>query len=119
MTAYDHTLTLRIPASLYDTACAIARSLDPDTGGAQSFGPRNPLDANGTPTTPSEYSTTTSCTGEFYAQAHAMMLDASLLYSVVSADYAVRWHDLTPPTLAECQAFVAGAVIVGPPEPAP
>lgn len=33
------------------------------------------------------------------------------LHAAVSADYAARWPDLTPPTLAECHAFCAGAVI--------
>ena len=115
MTAYTHSLTIRIPAALYDKACAIARSLDPDTGGAQSFGPRKPLDANGTPTTPSEYTVTTPCTAEFHAQAHTMMLDASLLHAVVSADYTTRWPNEVPPTLAECESFCESVI----PEPEP
>lgn len=36
--------------------------------------------------------------------------------AAVAADYATRWPDLTAPTLAECQSFVAGCEIV---EPAP
>ena len=44
-------------------------------------------------------------------QAHAMLLDAALLHSVVAADYAARWPDLTAPTLAECQSFVAGCAL--------
>ena len=40
-----------------------------------------------------------------------LVLDAALLYSVVAADYAARWPDLTAPTLAECQSFVAGCAL--------
>lgn len=117
MTAYTHRLKLTIPASLYDVACAISRALDPDVGGAESWGPRNPVDHEGSPTTPTEYSTETPCTEAFYTQAHAMLADAALLHAAVSADYAARWPDLTAPTLAECQAFVAGAQIIEPPAP--
>lgn len=118
MTAYTHSLTIRVPASLYDTACAIARSMDPDTGGADSFGPRTRREGlNGPEVTPDHYETVTPCTEEFHAQAHAMLHDAALLHAVVTADYAKRWPDLTAPTLTECEAFVAGAAIEVPPEP--
>lgn len=117
MTAYTHRLKLTIPASLYDVACAISRALDPDSGGADSWGPRNPPDAEGNPTTPTEYVTETPCTEVFHTQALAMLQDAALLHSVVAADYAKRWPDLTAPSLVECQAFVAGVVLEVPPVP--
>ena len=44
------------------------------------------------------------------------LADAAMLHAVVSADYAARWSDLTPPTLDECQSFVAGCEIVEPVE---
>ena len=117
MTAYTHRLKLTIPASLYDVACAIARALDVDSGGVHSWGQRNPVDAEGNPTTPTEYVTETPCTEAFHTQALAMLADAAMLHAVVAADYAARWPDLAAPTLAECEAFVAGALIVEPPEP--
>jgi hypothetical protein len=105
---YTHRLTITIPAALYDVACAIARSLDPDTGGADSFGSREQGDP---PAVPDTYTTTTPCTAEFSAQAQAMAGNPAVLHHVVSADYADRWADLTPPTLADCAAFCAGAVL--------
>lgn len=38
------------------------------------------------------------------------MADASLLHQVVAADYAKRWAELVPPTLAECESFVAAII---------
>ena len=105
---YTHRLTITIPAALYSVACAIARSLDPDTGGANSFGAREQGDP---PSMPETYSTTTPCTAEFAQQALAMAGNPAMLHAVVSADYAARWADLTPPTLADCAAFCAGAVL--------
>ena len=116
MTAYTHRLHITVPASLYDIARSIARALDVDSGGAESFGPRTRTADDGTEYTPESYTTDTPCTEEFHDQAHAMLADAAMLHAVVAADYAARWSDLTPPTLAECQSFVAGCEIV---EPAP
>jgi len=117
MTAYTHRLKLTIPASLYDVACAIARALDVDSGGANSWGPRNQVDSEGNETTPETYTTETPCTEVFHTQALAMLADAAMLHTVVAADYSKRWPDLTPPTLAECESFVAGVVLEVPPEP--
>jgi len=119
MTAYTHRLKLTIPASLYDVACAIARALDVDSGGANSWGQRNPVDSEGSETTPTHYVTETPCTEAFHTQALAMLQDAAMLHAAVTADYAARWPDLTPPTLAECEAFVAGVVLEVPQEPEP
>ena len=102
--SYDATLTITVPASLYDTACAIARALDSDVGGANSFGPQ----VEGA----TEYTTSTPCTSEFKAQAIAMLADPAVLCHVVSQDYAARWGDLEPPSLAECVVFCSGAVAV-------
>jgi len=117
MTAYTHRLKLTIHASLYDVACAIARALDVDSGGANSWGPRNPVDADGNETTPTHYTTETPCTEGFHTQALAMLQDAAMLHTVVTADYAARWPDLIAPSLAECESFVAGVVLEVPPAP--
>lgn len=101
--SYDATLTITIPASLYDTACAIARALDVDVGGADSFGPQ--VDEA------TEYTTSTPCTSAFKEQALAMLADPALLRGAVTADYAARWADLVPPTLEDCEAFCAGVVV--------
>lgn len=51
------------------------------------------------------------CTAEFKAQAQAMLSDPALLHYAVTADYAARWPDHTPPTLAECEAFVTALTL--------
>ena len=103
--SYDATLTITVPAVLYDTACAIARSLDPDSGGAASWGKQ----VDGA----TEYTTSTPCTSEFKAQAIQMLQDPAVLCHVVSQDYAARWVEMEPPTLAECVVFCAGVKVVG------
>lgn len=105
--SYTQRLRITVPASLYDVACSIARALDPDVGGAASWGPRIRTQDDGTEYVPDFYTCDTPCTEEFHAQAHAMLTDPALLHAAVTADYAARWADLTPPTLAECEAFVA------------
>lgn len=106
MTAYTHRLKVTIPASLYDIARSIARALDVDSGGAESFGPRTRTADDGTEYTPESYTTDTPCTEDFYNQAQAMLTDPALLHSAVEADYATRWADFKAPTLSECEAFV-------------
>jgi hypothetical protein len=91
---YTHTLTLTLPASMLPIAQAISRALDPDVGGYASW-----TEAGDTITT------TTPCTEAFAAQAQAMLADPALLHGAVVADYAARWADMTPPTLAECEQF--------------
>ena len=99
MSAYSEILTTTVPGDLYWIACAIARALDPDTGGAASYGPF----VEGQTT----YTTSGACTPEFKAQALAMISAPARLHGAVCADYAARWPDLVPPTLAECEAFCA------------
>lgn len=109
--SYTSSLTITVPAALYDVACAIARALDPDVGWAESFGPRTHTADDGAEYTPDSYTTTTPCRPEFAAQALAMASNPAMLHYVVSARLATDWPELTAPTLAECQAFCAGAVI--------
>ena len=109
--SYTHRLKVTIPASLYEVARSIARALDADSGGAESFGPKFRMSEEGVEYAPDFYECETPCTEEFHAQAHAMLADAAMLHAVVSADYAARWADLTPPTLAECEAFVGGVIL--------
>lgn len=99
MTAYSHTLSLRLPASLLPIAQAISRALDPDSGGADSW----MVDGD-------TIFTAGPCTEDFYLQAQAMLADPQLLFAAVAWDYSQRWQDLDPPTLAECEAFVNGII---------
>lgn len=107
--SYTARLRIEVPASLYDVACAIARAMDSDVGGAASFGPREQGDP---PAIPETYSTETPCTPAFAEQAIAMMQDPALLHAIVTSDYSARWAELSPPSLAECEAFCALVVVV-------
>lgn len=101
MSSYSERLTLTLPASLLDIANSIARAMDPDAGGAETY-----RLVEGSPT----ITMTTPCTPEFKAQAQYMMANPDALHAAVAADYAVRWPDLPVPTLADCQAFCAGII---------
>lgn len=98
--SYTARLTITIPADLLEVGRAISRALDPDVGGADSW---MPTDAG--------YVADTPCTAEFRDQAQAMLADPAVLHAVVAADYAARWADLMPPTLEQCVAFCALAVV--------
>lgn len=104
MTIYTETLSIAVPAELSDVASHIARALDPDVGGADSFH----IDPGG-----ETISMQTRCTPEFKAQAVGLLANPVALHAVVQADYAGRWSDLTPPTLEECREFCAVAKIAG------
>lgn len=87
---------LTIPSALYDTACAIAQALDTDSGGAASWGVY------------SEEVTPYSTEGTFGRDPDLLtqlFSDATQLHEFVSAEYAARFTDQTPPTLQECEAF--------------
>jgi len=99
---YDATLSISLPTALSDIAAMIGRALDPDVGGADSF------------TLSSDeltISTSTPCTSEFAQQAAYMLGHPEALHAAVSDDYAARWADLVPPTLAECEQFCAGVIV--------
>lgn len=113
--SYSSRICITIPAALYDIGCAIARALDPDVGGAGNFGSRQRRDELGKIVTPDEYTTGLfPCTAGFAEQAAALMTNPTMLHRVVCADYAARWPDLLPPTLADCHAFCADVMISGP-----
>jgi hypothetical protein len=103
MSRFDATLTIRVPAALASLAASIGRAMDPDVGGAESF--RDDADNADT------LICTTPCRAEFKAQALAMLSNPALLYHAVTDDYARRWPELPPPTLEDCEQFVAAAVV--------
>ena len=113
MSNYEHRLVLTLPVDMLDIGRSIARALDPDTGGYESWTPV--LDGE----TIVAYTTSTPCTASFYEQAMAMLDNPAMLHYAVTQDYAARWGDLTPPTLEECQQFCAGVVLPVEPEPDP
>lgn len=107
---YNKTISIKLPALLADVASAIGRALDPDVGGAASFSLSDDEQT---------ISTSTPCTAEFYEQAQAMLADPALLHQAVVDDYAARWADLTPPSLADCEFFCASVIYDAVPDPLP
>ena len=106
--SYDHHAICIIPAPLTEIAAHVGRALDPDTGGAQSFG--TALSATGKePVT--HYALDTHCDSEFAAAA-PWLLDADLLHGSICRDYAIRWTDVEPPTIEAVATFCADCVLV-------
>ena len=101
MANYDSTFAITLPAALAEIAAKIGRAMDADVGGADSF----QLSADGL-----TISTSTPCTSGFAEQAQYMLSHPEALFQAVAADYAARWADMTPPTLAECEAFCTGVI---------
>jgi len=104
---YSHRLTIATPATRSDTANSIARSMDPDGGGSESFASVRATDTNG-----AEFVVCDVWVRENFAtQAGAMLANPAILHAACAADYAARWPDLTAPTLAECAQFVTMSAI--------
>lgn len=105
MSDWTHRAVIAVPVSERTLANSIARAFDPDTGGGASF------DAVycGDPATHVVCDTplTTATAGLF----HTLQSDAGALYGMCQADYASRWPELPPPTLADCQRFLAHATM--------
>ena len=105
MANYDSTFAITLPAALAEIAAKVGRAMDADVGGADSF----TLSSDGL-----TISTSTPCTSEFAQQAAYMLGHPEALFAAVSQDYAARWADLVPPTLAECEAFCSAVIPVIP-----
>jgi len=103
---YDAYVTIALPAPLTETAKQLSRSFDPDQGGYLAF-ERTATDASGT--VYAVYGT--PCTSTFAAQIAYLQATPAALLTAVEADYAERWPDMTPPTLADCEAFCAGIMV--------
>lgn len=105
------TMTLPYSEANVQIAAKLGRAFDPDVGGAYSF-TRTITGYDGeTPIYGDTLFCKTGCTEAFKQQAFAMSQNAALLHGACLQDYATRWPDLTPPTLAECEAFVAQVVL--------
>ena len=100
-------MTIAAPLAMVDLANRIGRALDPDTGGASSFGGVT----CGGPASVTHVVCDTLITRAFAAQCGAMLADADLLHHACAADYAARWPDLVAPTPDDCAAFLAHALI--------
>ena len=118
MPDYSAPLVLQIPTALVAIGAAIGRSLDPDSGGADSFSPMiTGYQADGiTPIYGPNLQCSTLCDPTWLAEVQALMADTTgaALFAAVSADYAARWATLTPPTQAQCQQFIQGVIVPQP-----
>lgn len=102
------TICITIPgtAEMHAIGYAISLALNPDKGETNNFGPEFVPDADGNMVRPEVYTTYDfPCSEAFAATAQALASDAQLMYTTVTADYASRWPDITPPTEEECQKF--------------
>lgn len=100
MANYSATFNMTLSDTVKDIAAKIGKGFDPDSGGENSF-----VD-NGDGT----ISMSTPCTPEFKAQGDYLMTNPEALFMAMQSAYAGRWADLVPPTLAECQAFIAAII---------
>lgn len=97
---YSARFNLTLSDTVKEIAAKVGKGFDPDAGGEYSF------HDNGDGT----ISTSTPCTAEFKAQGEYLMTNPDALFMAMQGAYAERWADLTPPTLAECQAFIAAII---------
>jgi hypothetical protein len=115
MSAWNHNITFICPIAQQEVAKRISRSLDPDVGGYEAFNTLVSTDGNSPAThviygTPARDSFVT--TVQALSDANTPLANrAAALKQIVDADYAARWPNETSPTLAECEAFLAGLVI--------
>ena len=105
---YDHRIICIIPAPLNEIAAHVGRALDPDTGGAESFG----IALSKTGAAPAtHYALDTPCDAGFAAAA-PWLLDANLLHGSICRDYAARWPDVDTPTVEAVESFCDSCVLV-------
>lgn len=103
MSKWTHRAVIVVPIEYITLANAVAMAFDPDTGGHRSFD----ILRCGSPATHAVCDTPLiEATAEVFAQLRG---NAPLLHQMCVADYADRWPDLTPPTLAQCEQFLAVA----------
>lgn len=100
MSQYSERFTLTLNASVADIAARIGKAMDSDVGGEYSF-----VD-NGDGTITCD----TPCVPQFKQDAEYLMQHPELLHWKVAQEYESRWSDLVPPTLEECQAFIAAII---------
>ena len=108
--SYSARFTLTLNASVADIAAKVGKGFDPDVKGEDSF-KRDIIGYDGeTPIYGDTISTSTPCTPEFKEQGDYLMTNPEALFMAMQAAYAERWADLTPPTLEECQQFIAAII---------
>lgn len=107
MTIYTHTIVCTIPAPLNAIGAAVARMLDPDTGGAESFA----IKLSKTGKAPATHlAMSMPCSEGDYLAAPYLLGDSAMLLSSIERDNDTRWPESEPPTIKQIESFVAGVV---------
>jgi len=115
---YNYTIRIEVPASQAEVATKIGAALDPDSGGAASWNKTIIGYTEGEMPAPIYGDTifiSTPCQKEFHDQVPVLLANPAMLHAIVLQDYANRWPDEVPPTLAEVESFCASVI----PEPGP
>ena len=111
--SYNYAVRIEVPASQAVVAAKIGAALDPDSGGAASWNRTIIGYTEDKPIYGDNIFVSTPCRQEFAEQVPLLIANPAMLHAVVAQDYAARWPDEVPPTLAECEAFCASVI----PEP--
>lgn len=109
MSFWTDTIDLTLPYSPEMAAiCAkIGKAMDNDIGGERSF-QRTVTGYDGeTPIYGDTLRCVAGCAPGFKANVEYFKSSPDALFAACAADYALRWPDLVPPTLAECEQFCA------------
>ena len=104
---YSHRLTICTPISLIPQANSIARSMDPDVGGSESFSSVQASRAGVI-----YFICDTWVRESFFTQASILLSDPSLLHQICQADYTSRWPDLIAPSLEDCASFLSSSKVI-------
>lgn len=111
MPQYNHVITITVPLAIVDIAKQLSRAFDPDVGGYEAFAYPT-QDDNGAPIpAPDTVTYSSPCTADYRAAMLFLQTDPQALLESVQRDYAMRWPELTPPTLDDCSRFVSEAKI--------
>lgn len=110
MTDWNHSVIFIVPISEQENAKRISRALNPDSGGYEAFAslasPAGTAPAThciyDTPVRESFFQTIRSITDSNASVATR----AASLKAMVDADYAARWPNETPPSLADITVFL-------------
>jgi hypothetical protein len=115
MSHYTHNIVFICTIAQQEAAKRISRSLDPDVGGYDAF--QSVASADGiAPATHVIYGTPVResfvATVQALTDANTPLANrATALKQMADADYAARWPNETAPSLADCEAFLAGLAV--------
>lgn len=93
---YTTKITMSAPIELLSTCTKIAKAMDPDRGGENSF------QVGDTEIYTSFWATKSFSNTLQYLSTHSVEL-----YNYCVEDYNRRWTNLIPPTLEECEQFTS------------